>query len=395
MSDTRKLKDLSRQELYDLIWSTPVAKVAADFGVSEVTVKNHTNNRRIPRPTGRYWSKIAAGIKPRMKPMPPSANEVFEIEAQRRIPKSLALPESGTPLHPLAAEMLAAMKKIKPDYKNLICLKETNFPEVTVSKVLVERVAQTFHVLLKALEPLGIEFTKFPGKHSSGYFRWGHDRLFFTIEEILTDPLAPDRRKRWWEGHGQYVFSGFLAISSNDQSWTHRDAKEWLEAKKHPLARVLSEVVSATLLHFLTLQRKRIQDAIDQKKWKEEYEKRQREWEAKEAIRIEKEKEQAHLKAIQTAAEARKSDLIKAAEWWRRSQSITEFITECERKWKEPAGALNPEQLAWLAWAWEIAIGMSPFTVGYPDPLKHGAFDPATVPFGGPYPAAQNLPTPT
>ena len=64
MSDSRKLKDLSRQELYDLIWSTPVANVAADFGVSEVTVKNHTNNRRIPRPTRRYWSKIAAGIKP-------------------------------------------------------------------------------------------------------------------------------------------------------------------------------------------------------------------------------------------------------------------------------------------------------------------------------------------
>ena len=392
MSDSRKLKDLSRQELYDLIWSTPVANVAADFGVSEVTVKNHTNNRRIPRPTRRYWSKIAAGIKPRMKPLPPSANEVFEIEAQRRIPKSLALPESGTPLHPLAAEMLAALKKIKPDYKNLIHLKETNFPEVTVSKGLVERAALTFHVLLNALEPLGIEFTKFPGKHSQGYFRWGHDRLFFTIEEILTDPLAPDRRKRWWEGHSQHVFSGYLAISSTDNSWSHRDTKEWLETKRHSLESVLSEVVSAIRLHFLTMQRKHIQEAIDRMKWQEEYEKRQREWQAKEAIRIQKEKEQAHVNAIQSAISARKLDLIKAAEWWHRSRGITDFVEECERKWKSPSGELNPNQASWLAWAREIATSMSPFTASYPDPSKHGAFDPSTIPFGGPYPAAHNLP---
>jgi hypothetical protein len=392
MSDPRRLAELSRQELYDLIWSTPVTQVAADFGVTEATVKNHCNNRRIPRPTLRYWSKIAAGIKPRKKPLPPSAKEVFETKAQRRIPKSLALPEPGTPLHPLAAEMLAALKKIKPDYKNLIRLKETNFPEVTVSKALLERAARTFHVLLNELEPLGIEFKKFPGKHDPGYFRWGQDRLFFTIEEVLTNPIEPSRRQRWWEGSGQYTFSGHLAISSNDKSWGHRDAKEWLETKKHPLERVLSEVVSAVRLHFLTLQRKRIQEAIDRKKWLEEYERRQREWQAKEVIRIQKEKEQAHLKAIEKATNARKLDLIKAAEWWRRSRGITDFVEECERRWKIPSGESNPEQASWLAWAKEIAANMSPFTAGYPDPSKHGALDPSIIPFGGPYPEAQNLP---
>lgn len=394
MSDSRNLKDFSRQEIYDLIWSKPVAKVAADFGVSEVTVKNHTNNRRIPRPTPRYWSKIASGIKPRMKPLPPSANDVFEIEAQRRTPKSFALPKSGTPLHPLAAEMVAALKKIKPDDKNLIRLKETNYPEVTVSKELAERAVGAFHVMLNALEPLGIEFKKFHGKYDPGYFRWGHDRLFFTIEEILTDPLQPGRRKRWWEGHSQsqHLFSGYFAITSNDKSWRNNESKEWLETKSNPLERVLSEVISYTRLHFLTKQRKRIQEAIDNKKWAEEYAKRQREWQIEEAIRIQKEKEQSHLKAVQAAAEARKLDLIKAAEWWRRSRSITEFISECERRWKSLSSELNPEQAAWLAWSKEIATGMSPFTAGYPDPSDHGAFDPTTIPFGGPYPTAQNLP---
>jgi len=104
------------------------------------------------------------------------------------------------------------------------------------------------------------------------------------------------------------------------------------------------------------------------------------------------EAKQAHLNAIAKAIDDRKQDLIKAAEWWRRSRGITDFVEESERRWKIPSGVLDPEQAAWLAWAKEIANSMSPFTAGYPDPPKHGAFDPSTIPFGGTYPTAQNLP---
>jgi hypothetical protein len=391
MADSRKLTDFSRQELYDLIWSTPVTQVAADFGVTEVTVKNHCNNRRVPRPAQRYWKAMAAGGRPRKKPLPPSAQEVFETEAQRRVPKCLALPALGTPLHPLAAELLRVLNKTKPDHKKLIHLKEPSCPEVNISKALAERVAQSFHVILQAVEPLGIEFRKYSGSYNSGYFRRGQDRLFLTIEEVLIDPLSAGRRARWWQWTGTGTPTGHLAFSFEAHRYQSGEEKEWLETKKHPLERVLSEAVCAVRLHFLTLQRKHIQEVIDRKKWKEDYEKRHREWQAKEAIRIQKEREQAHLNAIAKAIDDRKQDLIKAAEWWRRSRGITDFVEESERRWKIPSGVLDPEQAAWLAWAKEIANSMSPFTAGYPDPPKHGAFDPSTIPFGGTYPPAQNL----
>jgi hypothetical protein len=37
---------------------------------------------------------------------------------------------------------------------------------------------------------------------------------------------------------------------------------------------------------------------------------------------------------------------------------------------------------------------MSPLETGYPDPAKDGAFDPAAVPFGGPYPVKRDFPRP-
>ena len=68
---------------------------------------------------------------------------------------------------------------------------------------------------------------------------------------------------------------------------------------------MLSKVVSAIRLHFLIMQRKRIQEAIDWKKWMEEYERQQRKWkvvgQGKRGSNS-KEKEQAHARnAIQTA----------------------------------------------------------------------------------------------
>jgi hypothetical protein len=395
MPDSRKLTDLSRQELYDLVWASPINNVAADFGVTETVVKNHCNNRRVPRPTLRYWKKLAAGIKPHKKPLPPTPQEVFEIEAQRRVPKTLALPEPGAPLHPLATALLAKLNKTKLGDQKLIHLKEPIFPEITVSKALVERAARAFHVILQSLEPLGIEFKKYQGMFDPGFFKRGNDRLFFFIDETLVDHTRVERKCYYWNWATGGTPSGHLAFTYKPSRWGQNEEKVFAETNRLKLERVLSEVVVAIRQHFLNRQRERIQQAIDRKKWQEEAERRHREWAAAEVIRQQKEKEQAHVNAIKSVIGARKQDLIKAAEWWSRSRKIAGFIEECDRRWKCPTGELNSEQAAWLDWAREIANSMSPFTTGYPEPAKHGAFDASTIPFGGPYPSARNFPGPS
>jgi hypothetical protein len=194
MSDSRKLTDLSRQELYDLIWASPATKVAAAFSVSDVAVHKLCIRKHVPRPSRGYWAKLAAGIKPRKKPLPPTPHEVFEIEAQRRLPKLLALPEPNTQLNPLASELLTALNKIKPGVQKLVHLNDPVFPEVTVSKPLVERAAKAFHVILQSLEPLGIEFKKYQGTYNPGFFKRGNDRLFFHIDEMVLDHTGAERR---------------------------------------------------------------------------------------------------------------------------------------------------------------------------------------------------------
>ena len=50
-----------RQELYDLVWSEPMIKVAARLGVSGVALAKTCRRHAIPVVTRAYWARIRAG----------------------------------------------------------------------------------------------------------------------------------------------------------------------------------------------------------------------------------------------------------------------------------------------------------------------------------------------
>jgi hypothetical protein len=52
---------ITRQELYNLVWSNPVVKVAKDFGISDVAVGKICKKLNIPKPGLGYWAKKQAG----------------------------------------------------------------------------------------------------------------------------------------------------------------------------------------------------------------------------------------------------------------------------------------------------------------------------------------------
>jgi hypothetical protein len=243
MPESRALADLSRQELYEIIWSSPAIKVAADFRVSDVAVHKHCIKRNVPRPTRGYWARVALGQKPRRKPLPPTADEAFADLVQRRIRNTLLLPEQGTSLHLLASELFEALNKAKPEHLKQVHLRATNLPEVTITKPLAERVTRAFHVILEQLEPLGILFRKSQGSYNSGYFKRSHDRLYFYIDETLVDKFGSERRVYSWQWKDGGSPTGRLAFYSKTQIYGNKDEKEWVETRNTSLGRVLSQVV--------------------------------------------------------------------------------------------------------------------------------------------------------
>ena len=52
---------ISRRELYKKVWSTPMLKLAKEFGISDVGLAKLCKRNNIPRPGLGYWSKVQFG----------------------------------------------------------------------------------------------------------------------------------------------------------------------------------------------------------------------------------------------------------------------------------------------------------------------------------------------
>lgn len=52
--------DLTRQELYDLVWSKPMMHAAKQFGISDVMLGRICKERNVPRPPRGYWANLHA-----------------------------------------------------------------------------------------------------------------------------------------------------------------------------------------------------------------------------------------------------------------------------------------------------------------------------------------------
>ena len=61
---------ISREELYELVWSMPMVKVAEHFKVSGSYMARVCSVLRVPRPERGYWAKLAVGKALEKPPLP-------------------------------------------------------------------------------------------------------------------------------------------------------------------------------------------------------------------------------------------------------------------------------------------------------------------------------------
>jgi hypothetical protein len=399
MNQTRSLSEISRKDLYDLVWSKPASALAEEFGVSDVAIAKRCKKLGVPRPFRGYWAKIESGKKPRKPPLPPTADELFYEVAGKPVGGSKRLPRQLSAFHPLATELLGAINGAKPDPEKRVRISQPTLPNATVSKALAERTAQAFHVITTEAEARGIPFRKGQSSYDGGFFRKGNDRLHLEFEEELTDKPAGGKRprsaySRGWQRDSR-IPSGKLTISLKADRYASRDATRWTEGDELSLEKILAQAVQEICRHFVDAQKRHAQEVIEREKQRVESEERHKKWQEEEAVRRQEERKRKHAEAIDAVMRNRKDDLLKAAEWWRLHQAVQDFIRACEDRWRSSqVGDLAPEQEEWLQWARTTAKALSPFESGYPEPENDGGFSPFAIPAGGPYPPTREFSRP-
>lgn len=61
---------ITREELYELVWSEPLSRAAKRYGVTDVAVAKWCRKLNVPKPGRGYWQQLKAGQKKRKPPLP-------------------------------------------------------------------------------------------------------------------------------------------------------------------------------------------------------------------------------------------------------------------------------------------------------------------------------------
>jgi hypothetical protein len=98
LGQTRRVERLSRAELYELIWSSPVSTVSVKYGISDVGLAKACKRANIPLPERGYWAKLAAGQTVQRTPLEAANSPVQEeivLRPRRRSKLLRTAPHQG------------------------------------------------------------------------------------------------------------------------------------------------------------------------------------------------------------------------------------------------------------------------------------------------------------
>lgn len=252
--------NLTRRELYDLVWSKPMIHLAKEFGVSDVALHKICRKHNIPNPPLGWWAKKAAGKAVEQIPLPKSESEKPDAIIIRTVPaadwktqaikaaeaKARSAPRSSAAMPKrssvIVRNTLAALRRGKTNEQGLICVRDAGLVPCSVAKQSTGRVAELLPKLEAAAKVQGFMLTHDdePSRFSDGtqtvkfeiaesYNRTKHELSRKEKAEIAAWDKRIERRD-WRYAHGDhyptlpdwdYSPTGQLSVSF-EPVWYHR-----------------------------------------------------------------------------------------------------------------------------------------------------------------------------
>ncbi len=369
--DTR----VSREELYEKIWTEPVRTVAKGFGVSDVALAKQCKKLKIPLPGRGYWSKKAAGKNVRRIPLPalPPNDAVTPRAKTFSPPPVIANPEVSGPV----AEQIA----FEADQANAIVVRDdlrsphplvkatrdvlerkvdpgnwrdglTPRLDIDVSKAQLRRALRIMDALVKAFEMRGWKIELSSRNDLKSYVTILDQRIPVGIRETLKKVVARPERPfgsristpRSSNYHDEYhEYSGQLAFVIRYDSG-YGVLKSWAETN----TRRLEDRLSDFIISLVKTAYEDLEAARRRAEWKRQAE------EAAERHREEERRREAEAARVQA--------LLQQAANWETSRRLDDYLTAARAAAEsQPGGLQSDTELSnWLAWAESYARSLDP-----------------------------------
>src|ERR1700756_3558993 len=154
---------LTRTELHERVWATPMRTLAKEFGMSDVGLAKICRKHNVPVPPVGYWRRKETGYKVKCPPLPPAKDgrehldiyirerlgPEFEDLARQTAPKIAIAPDVS---HPFALRSEKLLRRGKLNQRGLVIAKNGALSHILVSREQLPRALKILNALLLALE---------------------------------------------------------------------------------------------------------------------------------------------------------------------------------------------------------------------------------------------------
>jgi len=345
---------LTREELYDLVWSKPFTTLVKEYSYSDNGLRKICKKHNIPTPKFGHWAKMKHSKNPPKISLPKADNVIIElalrtgdenepIHSNSEVAKiknellqskiSFTVPDRLSSPHPLVKKANEILKEHTTGgygrgrdiiYSKGECLgTEATRPNIP-------RALRIWDTLIKLLLKRGHEISK---NKNSRFLIYGEE-FTIRVREILKREKVKDSR---WERF-ESVGSGILSIKID----SIYPEKEWRDQK----SKTLEDQLLNILAKIEQLAHKEKKERIE----RQAYWKKMEEEEAKEKEK--QEKITAELNGFK--------NLFDTASRWHKSQYLRNYIAEFE-KYAIKTNTLDNQKQRWISWAKEKADWYDPF----------------------------------
>ena len=367
-----KRRQVSREELYALVWKTPMSRLSADFGLSGNGLAKICARLDVPVPPRGYWAKKDAGkpvvayrlppqkqggpshadIRPTPPVKPVPVEELQTRDVAVKAAEAVMVPEATDRLHPMVRAWFAEHKREQKEraQENRRARRDVFSWSRPLLDDLTERDLYRFRVtsaVFRAVEAAGRQAVTAPVTGKVTFRAGGHD-IACSIVEKLYRPLKVPEDDAWtaWPDHHQtgLYSSGFLRVTIT--TYLEGRQKQWIENDKQKIGDVLPDIAGAVIAGGAFLER------------------REREFQEAEDRRREEELRRLERQRQREAEERRWQRFTKAASDWEEHGRLLAFIAELKRRLPSEAPEAQEVLRKRIEWAEGYATNLDPLCRG-------------------------------
>ena len=348
--------ELTREELYSLVWETPLSQLAKKYNLSDNGLRKVCKKLDIPLPKNGHWQKIKFNKKVIIEKLPVNnkvetsvtlkfredsetiidgvGNELHQLTTaiKNTLKSSIIFPEKLTKPHQLIIDAKNDLKTKEPSYIHIIKgLLNTSVGviNITVSPQNVKRALLFMDVFIKAIEKRGHKIIVKEGTK----IVIDNIELGFGLRERLKRKIVKGTYSDYTELEPSNILSFRLYVYP---------AKEWADTNTSKLEDKIPNIIAKLELQAV----KEKQDAIQREIWHQENERR---------LKIEQE-----FKARKAKEIIKTKKLFSDAEKFEKATIYRNFINATEQK-AIHENSLTEELKDWIKWANEKADWFDPF----------------------------------